>query len=163
MARIPAKIDDITTVATQYRDLYVRDAAGGYRLDTDRDDAAHALEQENHTLRIDNDRARLLDRLGEGPGLPWPDSRATLLNATRESFRVVNGKVVVVDKDGDPTGQTVEQFFRETARRKFPRLYQSGEARREEKGKTRGDAGSRDSSELSSVQKIAAGLRDRGN
>lgn len=160
MARIPAKVDDLTTVATPYRDLYVRDAAGGYRLDTDRDDAARALEQENHTLRIDMDRGRVLDRLGAGPGLPWPDSRATLLNATAEHFRVVKGKTIVVDKDGDPTGETVEHFLTVTARQKFPRLYQSGEARRDAKEKgTRGV----NASELSPVQKIAAGLRDRSH
>jgi hypothetical protein len=123
---------------------------------------AKELEVENQTLRIDNDRTRTLDKMGDKPGTPFVDSRETLLDLTRKFFKVVDGKTVVVDADGDPTGETVEKFYAITAKKLFPRLYQgSGNNGSGSETSTR-THGAADQTKLSATDKIKVGLRSRG-
>jgi hypothetical protein len=122
---------------------------------------AQELERENETLRIDNDRTRVLDKMGDKPGTPFADSRELLLRETRKYFKIVDGKTVVVDEDGDPTGQSVEKFFAETAKKLYPRLYRgtgNSGSDAETVQRTRGT----DTSKMSSTDKIKAGLDSRG-
>lgn len=122
---------------------------------------AKELETENQTLRIDNDRTRAIDKLGAGPGTPFADSRELLLDVSRKFFRVVDGQTVVVDTDGDPTGETVEKFYKETARKLFPRFYQgSGNSGSGAETVTR-TQGAGDVTKLSATEKIKQGLRAR--
>jgi hypothetical protein len=122
---------------------------------------AKTLEEENQTLRIDGDRNKALDKMGDGPGTPFTDARELLLESTRKFFKVIDGKTVVIDEEGDPTGESVEKFFKETAKKKFPRLYKgSGNSGSDAETVTR-THGSADKTKLSPTDKIREGLNSR--
>lgn len=115
---------------------------------------AEELQQKLDNQTIDNERRRAIAKSGI-----FPDLVDDALEISRKHFALKDGKVVILDEDGDPTGMTAEKFYATKFKEMRPRFYQgSGASGSGAAGSAKGGG---DTSKMSSTDKISQGLAAR--